>query len=741
MPQTKVLDAENRLDLLQDGAGKALLESIIQDGKTALGETEKSRINYQRWFKKRFGIRPTVTTWPWRNAANLHLPLIDKTIRRSKPKFIRLVESVNPIVTLKSNIVGDDMSMIRGVERLFDQKLRDHVQIVEKVALGADRMLERGCFLGKVVQEFTPVEIDEVMYLDRLPQSWRDFLSDPETDDDKLGFAIANRFEMDVNDADSISQIRAAIEQFRGGQQVIRFKRVVDRTEFPSLYIRDPLKVIVPYDTTDIQFARNITDRISMMHKDIAAKGYANVWDRENVEKYLDIAGTGNGRRDQVNYNGDRIDEYVETLENIREGVYPTGALPEVDEYYTYFKEPGTMVPKPWVLTIPKGHSELPFRFIPYNYVNQFGEPDSWPFAKVEFEIVSDRFHSSRGVPQMLDSLQTEVTNNHNAKMNHMTIATSLNIKAKKNSNVSTNWIPGQPLWCNRLDDVDVMQIGSKDVSFDNEEKTLVGWADAYMGLVDNPLTNGPTQEPRTEKEIDKISDIQDDVAYGDVVVFQLGMNKIYNKIWNRWMQYGPEQLQIQTADGSFMQVEKEELRRRFRLAPTGNLGNSSTSKRKKDAYARLQLYTGNQYINQHELIRQALVLDDERVAETLLLSASDASQGQTERQIMEIAMINMGYLSVPKLSDDDKAHVSVIDDFINDPKKMRNFNPDRLQDLLNHRQAHLLALNRKQRATTRGGRLQQEIGKVAQGQYGREARNSQSPEDLTAATAGAPNA
>ena len=102
----------------------------------------------------------------------------------------------------------------------------------------------------------------------------------------------------------------------------------------------------------------------------------------------------------------------------------------------------------------------------------------------------------------------------------------------------------------------------------------------------------------------------------------------------------------------------------------------------------------------------------------------------------MEIAMINMGYTVVPKLSDDDKAHVAVIDNFINDPNKMRNFNPDKLTDLLNHRQAHLLALNRKQRATTRGGRLQQEVSKVAQGQYGRQARNSQAPEDLSLATA-----
>lgn len=737
MPQTRVLDAENRVDLLMDGAGRDKLLQVVEDSRVAYGETQKHRINYNRYFKKRFGIRPTITTWPWRNAANLHLPLIDKTIRRAKPKFIRLVESVNPIVTMKSNILGDDMKLVRAVERKFDELLRDKMQIVERVALGADKMLERGYFLGKVVQEFTPVEVDEVMYMDRLPDSWQEFLLDPATDDDKLGFAIANRFEMDVNDSDSISQIRSSIAQIRSGRSVVRFKRVTDKTDFPSLYIRDPLKVIVPYGTTDIRYASLITDKLSMPDRDIESRGMSGVWDKDNVTKLLERISSADGQRDRVHYTGDKQQEYVETLENIREGVYPTGNIPEIDEHYFYFKEPGSLVHKPWVLTLHPDNTDLPLRFIPYPYVDQFGNPDCWPFAQVMFEIVSERYHAQRGVPQMLDSLQTEITNNHNAKQNHMTIATSLSIKAKKNSGISTQWVPGQPIWVNRMDDVDVLQVGSKDISFDNEEKTLIGWADSYMGLMDNPMTNGPTQEGRTEKEIEKISDIQDDVAYGDVVIFQIGMNKIYNMAYNRWMQYGPENIMVQTPDGDMMKIEKEELRRRFRLMPTGNLGNSSISKRTREAQNRLRLYNGDQFINQHELRRQALYLDDERIAETLLLSPAEAQQSQIERQIAEIQMIGMGYTSVPKLSDDDNSHIQVIDDFVQDPNKMRTFPPDRLKQLLDHRQAHLLAADRKTRATTKNSRLQQEVGNVAQGIYGRAARNATSPESLVGGNGG----
>lgn len=738
MPQTKVLDAGNGVEILMDGYGKDRLGEIIEEGRTAYGESVKHRINFQRYFKKRFGVRPSITTWPWRNAANLHIPYIDKTIRRAKPKFIRLVEGVNPRVTMKSNIVGDDLQFVRAVERKFDDMLLEKAHIVERVALGADKMLERGSFIGKVVQEFTPVEVEEVFYMDRLPDSWKAMLSNQQITDDEIGYAIANRFDMDVDDNDNIHEIRAAIAQIRSGSRVVRFRRVIDKTDFPSLYIRDDLKIIRPYDTTDLGKARLIRDIMTMTERDIEAKGQSGVWDKNNVYELLNRIGSQAGRRDRMNYTGDKQKEYVETLEDIREGVYPTGGLPDIDEYYTYFKWPGDRLPMPSVLTINSSNTDLPLRFIKYPYVDQYGNPDDWPFGQVMFEIVSERSHSQRGIPMMLDSIQTELTNNHNAKQNHMTIATSLNIKAKKNSNISTNWIPGQPLWVQRMDDVDVLQIGSKDVSFDNEEKSLLSWGESYMGLVDNPMTTGgPSQDARTEKEIEKISDIQDDVAYGDVVIFQLGMQKIYQSMYNRWLQYGPESFSIQMADGTLSTIEKEEIRRRFVLRPTGNLGNSSTTKRRNDALVRLKMYNGDQFINQYELRKQALMLDDERVAETLLLTPTDVQQSHTERQIMEIAMMNMGYTSVPKMSDDDDAHVKVIDDFIQDPVKSRNLNPDRLESILNHRQAHLLAKDRKQRASTRGGRLQQEVGNVAQGITGREARNAVPADKLTSVNAG----
>ena len=190
-------------------------------------------------------------------------------------------------------------------------------------------------------------------------------------------------------------------------------------------------------------------------------------------------------------------------------------------------------------------------------------------------------------------------------------------------------------------------------------------------------------------------------------------------------MQYGSSSIKIQGPDGSVVDIDKDEIRRRFKLRATGTLFNSSPSQNENKAIQRLQLYANNPNVNQAELVRQALLADDERLAEILFVPVGESQQNQIERQIQEIGFMARGYTSIPKLSDDDQTHIQVIDDFLQDPKKNRSFPEDRIEVLMNHRKAHILALEKKKRATSKGGRLQQEIANTARGFSGRQARQA----------------
>ena len=722
MAETAIVDSDNRTDLMNHD----FVTAVVEQANTAEGARQKHIQNFERYYKKRFGIRPTRSNWPWLNAANLHLPLIDKSIRQAKPKFIRLLEAVNPMATLMSNILGDDLKFVMAIERKFDHMMRFDMKILEKYILGVDKMLEKGYYLAKVVQEFTPIEINETVVVSNLPDEFQQLFANG--NDDDIGFALADRFDMDPDDDNDVAQIKIAIAQLRGGKDILKFKRKKDLTDFPSMFIRDPIKILVPSYTTDIQTAQWIRDRMTLSFDSIFSKAQSDVWHKGNTLELLKRLDSNTSRRDKPQTGAPHTRQTeVERLEDIRTGINrPHTSLPDVDEYYFWYHWKGDRLPHPSVLTLHSGHTDLPLRFIKYPYVDTFGRPDLWPIAQVSFEIVSDKYHSQRGFPQMLDSLQTEITNNHNAKQNYLAIATSLNIKAKRNANVSTNWIPGQPLWVNRMDDAEVMQFGEKhDASYDNEERILLGWAEGYIGLENALSRDNSLTEPRTKAEVDKISAIQDEVSYGDSVVVQIGNNKIFNMIWNRWMQYGPDKIKIITPDTGVSEIHKDEIRTRFKLVPTGNVSNSALDSRRQKAIGRLQLYKDDPFINQFELRRQALELDDERLAQILLVPQSEVIQGQVERQILEISMISAGYTVVPKLSDDDATHISVIEDFFGDEKKNKNFPPERLEALILHREAHKLSLEKKKRATSRGGRIQQEISNVAQGTFGREARNA----------------
>lgn len=725
----------DRLENTTEDSIEVIDEEVIQNICSMVekddNERERHLLNHERWFKKRFGIRPAQVNWPWPGAANLHLPLIDKTIRRSKPNFYNAIVGVSPTVTFKSNVVGDDLELVRGIERRFDDMLHEEMEIFKPVAFGIDKMLERGYFTFKVIQEFFPEVVQEKIDIkEKFSQEVQDFIYNPETTEDQLIEEMAMQFDMDINDDSDVEQIQSAIDQIKQGKQVIEFQREVHLHPHPSLFIKDSQSIVVPPDTCDIRDARRVEDQIPMTCEDILERAYSGKWDKANTLMLLERLGykTDEAEKSRSGVNADKKE--TERLEERREGVEGhTEDLPIISEIYFWFKWPGDKLPSRSVLTVHKKNTDLPLRFRKYKYEAVDGSPAKWPFGQVTFEVVGDRYHSPRGYSQMLDSLQTELTNNHNAKSNWMSIANSLNVKVKKTANIQTGWIPGQPFYVNRMDDVEEMNFSQRDMSFDNEERILKGWAEEYIGLLDSTLVQPGTQgtngsDARTKAEIDAVQAITVSVAGADLQVFQiLGMNVMYRMIWERWMQYGPDEISYVGSNGEEKVVSKIDIKRRFRMAPTGNIGNVSKDQRLRRAQARYQMFAGNTLINQGELIKDYLVNDDERTIEKLYIPPANVQQSEIERQIFENALISQGYQVVPKPTDDDATHMKVIEDMLQDPRKRKSFPEDRLEQLTDHYEAHKLALQKKQRANTKDGRAQQEVEKTALGATGREAR------------------
>ena len=710
------------------GISESQVSLICQKVQTFQNYREKHLMNHERWFKKRFGIRPNTVNWPWPGASNLHLPLIDKTIRRAKPNFYNAIDGIRPTVTFSSTATGDDLEMVMGIERTFDNMLHDDMKIAKPLYFGIDKMLEKGYFVGKVIQEYTPEIVQEsVEVKEEFSQEVQDFIYAPETTDEMLVQEIAAQYNMDIDDPDDRSELEKAVRQIREGKDIIEFQREVNLTPHPSLFIKDPMNISVPVDTCNIEDARMVEDRIPMTCEDMLFRAESKKWDYENTMGLLAALGYNVDAPEQSTNHVESRKEFIKTLEERREGV--EGHLddtPLISEIFFWHKWEGDRLPSRSVLTIHRDHPEYPLKFRKYDYEDTKGKPDKWPFGQVTFEIVSDRYYSPRGYAQMLDSLQTEITNNHNAKQNYMTITNSLSLKVKKTANISTGWVPGQPFYVNRMDDVQEFDFSQRDLSFDNEERGLKGWAEEYIGLLDSTLTSPQAGvqggDARTKAEIDAVTAITVQVAGGDIKVFQLGMSWIYQMIWNRWMQFGPETIKYTNGVGAEIEIEKEEIKNRFKMVPSANIGNLSKDVRYKKAIGRFQLYQGNSMVNQEELVKDTLINDDERLVQRLFVPQANHQQSEIERQAFEIDLINKGYTVIPKPQEDDELHMQVIKNYLEDPVKRATLRPERVEALTNHYKAHEYALVAKQKSSTRGGRVMQEVAKIATGESNMEA-------------------
>lgn len=718
-------DFENLVAVYDDRAEKDKLSSLMQDVKTEDSNRQTNILNSSRWWKKRFGIRPQTVTWPWKNASNLHIPLTDKTIRRAKPNFANLIGSNYPTVVLESNILGDDQNLVRMVERKFQDVLFDEDQMnaFPKLCWGIDLMLERGRFVTKVVQEFNPIAFVETIVIANLSGEMRQFLFSPQTTDPMIALELSLRYNMNLDDKGDIDQIKFAIRQFRAGKDTINFERKFNQTPFPTLVVRDPNTILFPQDTTfQISGARWIRDRVFLTDNDMRARIESGQWDRTNGNLLL-----SRGKDEGREFGTNRLPplNIQQVQEQQREGINPMrpSGINSFDEIYFWKRFPGKQLAERCVLTLQPDNTDLPLRLIRYPYVKPDQTPEDWPFDQVQFEIVGDRAYSPRGYPQILDSLQTELTNNHNAKANHMTIANNLNIKAKRNAGVATQWIPGQPLWVNRMDDAQEMNITNKDQSYAAEESALISLAEGYIGLIDQNLTNVTgTPERRTKAEVDAVSALQAQVASLDVRVFQSCMQRVYRRVWNRYMQYGPDAIEILGQDGSPRRVEKEQIRN-WRVKTVGDIFSTNRQLKSNRYWGIYEKTQGSPYIDAHKMLLNCMSLEDERLSMDVMRTPEEARQDQVERFADDISRINDGYTVIPRPSDDNQLAVKVIQDYLEDPKKRRNIYQDRVESLVNFYKAHQLALEKKQQATTRGGRAEQEVAAVAQGEQGREAR------------------
>jgi hypothetical protein len=360
----------------------------------------------------------------------------------------------------------------------------------------------------------------------------------------------------------------------------------------------------------------------------------------------------------------------------------------------------------------------------PFTLPYEHGEP---PFVDFPYEITGGGWYSPRGVAEILLPGENLLNKLKNSLSDYVELANRPVFEAQNPVSLNTANLRMQP--------GQILPQGLKPVQFSQppfdfqrlmlEERQL---AENRMGNADfGAGSQFNTGDRKTAAEIQAMQGQA--AASGDLRnrIFRMSLAHLFRQSWALYVQYAKEDLMFRYADDTGQMVP-DGIHEEYSIEPKGGLDFINRQFALQKSVARMQMFQGNPYINQGELVKSVLEQDDPSLVRKLFTDPQAGSGDQAEDQATEIAtMLATGFPVAIKPSDDHKAHISVLFAF-NQAAQMRQQPVDNsaLQVLMDHLQQHLAALEQTDPNTSRAIQKQLRDAVKAQAQ-----QQGQAPQQL----------
>ena len=570
-----------------------------------------------RFFKKRFGIYPK-KTFPWPNAANYHLPLIEKSIRKAKPIFLDTL-SVSPVASFMS-LDPQGMATEPYIDREFHWLIHQRMDSFDEFQVATDWMLGRGFSVVKVFYERRTREVTETWTPDEIPES---VLSGDET-------VVTQWLQAVGVPMSEIEEVRPQVIQSVRELRDVTVTYTVTDYDAPRLVVKKPEDVVVAPETTKLDDAPWIVEPMLKTATELRAMVKAGYYRKDVVEAILEGA-----RPASIQAESDVLVQE----ERIRQGTVdrPPEGLYRILEVYFFHDVRGNGVDERVVFVMSEDYPEE--ALATYRYTRK-----RWPYEKIFFERIGWDHTDHRGYAELLDPLQTPLKAQHDQKIDRQTISTALSFKYVPGGvhPSSIRYTPGQGIPVRSMQEFEFLTPPNTDFSFDREMMMLKAWAEETVGNPDFGLTGPLSQtggEARTAREIGAIAQEKQQIVALDVRVFLNCWRKVFERVWEEWVDFGPREFVVRLLGEPPIAVNRTGLVvGEYSIMPTGTLWNSNPQVNRSKAMQRLQIGLGNPYINQYELWKDAFLQDDPRLVGRVLVSPQEAQaiQQQMTQQALQ---------------------------------------------------------------------------------------------------------
>ena len=406
----------------------------------------------------------------------------------------------------------------------------------------------------------------------------------------------------------------------------------------------DPLFIIVPPYTTALQMADRV---VHVMPMSIAAYK-ANGKYKSDETTIKSITGSG--------YAESGGNSEQEQARQTREGIThdPEGEKIIVWEVYEKNKDGKWMV-----FTYSPVDPDINLRDpmeLPYDH-NQV------PFVDFSYEIKDKGWYSPRGICEILAPYEMSLCNTWNHKHDAMTLFNKPMFRAERDISNTTNirMLPGQVLPYG----IAPVQMSQPPISFDQEMMSVrnvaeqrIGNPDFGMGQVIN------TTNRRTATEIEAINSQSQQVGDLRARLFRLALGQLYKQAWSLYLQYDKEDLQYRYLEDS-LNADPVALHDQYFIEPKGGVDQVSRQFLMQKAVQRKAIFANSPWIDQAELDRSILELDDPSLIKRVFRDPNNRGLDESEDEMKTIPAMLVGSPIRAKEGQDFQTRISVLMQYI----------------------------------------------------------------------------
>lgn len=292
------------------------------------------------------------------------------------------------------------------------------------------------------------------------------------------------------------------------------------------------------------------------------------------------------------------------------------------------------------------------------------------PFVLFQAEVKEQGCYSSRGVTEIVAPFEVSACKMWNDKHDYMSFTCRPMFTSDRDiPNVGNiQYKPGQILPMG----LSAVVFPKPPISFDDEMNKVREIAEYRIALPDfGVLADGGGD--RTATEINQVAGQSSTVTDIRTRTFRLFLADLYTQAWSLLVQYDASDLTYTVSDVS-QELQQDALHDEYEVLPNGNDQSWNRTAQLQRAMARLQAFTQNPFINQSELVKSVLELDDPRSVKRLFVDPNAQMADQMQEQAEEIGTMLLGFPCQVQPANDDMAHLQSMGGFVS--RRLQNGEP-----------------------------------------------------------------